>query len=111
MEWSRDAIFRFVFAECAAWQEGFWPGGQHDEAAFAQAITADVCEDARTGLTGAERRRMLSRAVAAYMQRFAQPAGHLWPCGCLVNDADAHRKGCPVYPEGRPAGGVPTRES
>lgn len=27
---------------------------------------------------------------------------HLWPCGCLVNDADAHRKGCPVYPEGKP---------
>jgi len=26
---------------------------------------------------------------------------HLWPCGCLRNDADAHRVGCPLYPEGR----------
>jgi hypothetical protein len=26
---------------------------------------------------------------------------HLWPCGCLINDGDAHRVGCPEYPEGR----------
>jgi hypothetical protein len=26
---------------------------------------------------------------------------HLWPCGCLVNDGDAHRVGCPEYPEGQ----------
>jgi hypothetical protein len=27
----------------------------------------------------------------------------LWECGCLINDGDAHRVGCPVYPEGRAA--------
>lgn len=26
--------------------------------------------------------------------------GHLWPCGCLRNDAGAHRVGCPDHPEG-----------
>lgn len=26
--------------------------------------------------------------------------GHLWPCGRLINDAGAHRVGCPDYPEG-----------
>ena len=25
---------------------------------------------------------------------------HLWPCGCLINDAGAHRVGCPDHPEG-----------
>lgn len=25
----------------------------------------------------------------------------LWLCGCLVNDAGAHRVGCPDFPEGR----------
>jgi hypothetical protein len=25
---------------------------------------------------------------------------HLWPCGCLRNDAGAHRAGCPDHPEG-----------
>lgn len=25
---------------------------------------------------------------------------HLWPCGCLRNDAGAHRVGCPDHPEG-----------
>ena len=25
---------------------------------------------------------------------------HLWSCGCLINDAGAHRVGCPDYPEG-----------
>ncbi len=25
---------------------------------------------------------------------------HLWPCGCLINSAGAHRVGCPDYPEG-----------
>jgi hypothetical protein len=25
---------------------------------------------------------------------------HLWPCGCLKNDAGAHRVGCPDHPEG-----------
>ena len=30
---------------------------------------------------------------------FDVPAGQM-PCGCL-NDADAHRVGCPLYPEGR----------
>jgi hypothetical protein len=24
----------------------------------------------------------------------------LWPCGCLRNDAGAHRVGCPDHPEG-----------
>lgn len=22
---------------------------------------------------------------------------HLWPCGCIKNDAGAHRGACPVY--------------
>jgi hypothetical protein len=22
---------------------------------------------------------------------------HLWPCGCLINDAGAHRGDCPEY--------------
>ena len=25
---------------------------------------------------------------------------HLWPCGCLRNEAGAHRGGCPGYPNG-----------
>lgn len=25
---------------------------------------------------------------------------HLWPCGCLINEAGAHRVGCPDHPEG-----------
>lgn len=25
---------------------------------------------------------------------------HLWSCGCLRNDAGAHRVGCPDHPEG-----------
>lgn len=29
----------------------------------------------------------------------ARPS-HLWPCGCLKNDAGAHRAGCPDHPEG-----------
>ena len=34
--------------------------------------------------------------------QFTDPApAHLWPCGCLRNDAGAHRVGCPDYPEGR----------
>jgi hypothetical protein len=28
-----------------------------------------------------------------------QPS-HLWPCGCLKNEAGAHRVGCPDHPEG-----------
>lgn len=30
-----------------------------------------------------------------------QAVSHLWPCGCLRNDGDAHRVGCPEYPEGK----------
>lgn len=30
----------------------------------------------------------------------AEPPSHLWACGCLVNDGDAHRVGCPDHPEG-----------
>jgi hypothetical protein len=33
------------------------------------------------------------------MNAHALPA-HLWPCGCLRNDAGAHRVGCPDHPEG-----------
>ncbi len=29
-------------------------------------------------------------------------ADHLAACGCLINRADAHRVGCPEFPEGRP---------
>lgn len=29
---------------------------------------------------------------------------HLWLCGCLVNEAGAHRKGCPDFPEGQMSG-------
>ena len=29
-----------------------------------------------------------------------QTPAHLWPCGCLRNDAGAHRVSCPDHPEG-----------
>ena len=29
-----------------------------------------------------------------------QTPARLWPCGCLINDAGAHRVGCPDHPEG-----------
>jgi hypothetical protein len=36
-------------------------------------------------------------------ERAERRASWLWECGCLINDGDAHRVGCPVYPEGRAA--------
>jgi len=33
--------------------------------------------------------------------RAGNQPGHLWLCGCLINDAGAHRVGCPEYPQGR----------
>lgn len=33
--------------------------------------------------------------------RGVQAMGNTWICGCLRNEADAHRVGCPEYPEGR----------
>ena len=26
---------------------------------------------------------------------------HQWPCGCLINEGDAHRVGCPEHPKGQ----------
>jgi hypothetical protein len=39
-----------------------------------------------------------TRCAKCQVER-AQPA-HLWPCGCLRNDAGAHRVGCPEHPKG-----------
>ena len=36
----------------------------------------------------------------AYAAIVGRPPSHLWPCGCLRNDAGAHRVGCPDHPEG-----------
>lgn len=33
-------------------------------------------------------------------QRAKRTPTHLWTCGCLCNDAGAHRVGCPDHPEG-----------
>jgi hypothetical protein len=37
--------------------------------------------------------------VEHHIITLSDPA-HLQSCGCLVNDAGAHRKGCPDHPEG-----------
>lgn len=39
-------------------------------------------------------------AIARGKQQTAEDS-HLWPCGCLINRADAHRVGCPDHPEGK----------
>ena len=38
--------------------------------------------------------------VAAISQWMLGRPSHLWLCGCLINDAGAHRVGCPDHPEG-----------
>lgn len=38
--------------------------------------------------------------VQSYSDAVVVLAGHLWTCGCLINDAGAHRVGCPDHPEG-----------
>lgn len=35
-----------------------------------------------------------------YKQLLAKQQTETWTCGCLVNNADAHRVGCPDHPEG-----------
>jgi len=61
----------------------------------------------------AEKRLVEAKArLAKLVVIFSEPEGstvqaeddrpsHLWPCGCLINDGDAHRVGCPEYPQGR----------
>lgn len=44
-------------------------------------------------------RRLHQMALAAAIAMGARPS-HLLPCGCLPNDAGAHRVGCPDHPEG-----------
>jgi hypothetical protein len=39
-----------------------------------------------------------------HVRELSEPADHLWPCGCLPNEMDAHRGGCPLYPWGREDG-------
>ena len=36
-----------------------------------------------------------------------EPESHPWPCGCLINDAGAHRVGCPDHTRGRTGISVP----
>lgn len=57
-----------------------------------------------TGITATAEGQSSQIAVKAAVlrdlqKRVATPA-HLWPCGCLINDAGAHRAGCPDHPEG-----------
>lgn len=47
--------------------------------------------------------RVTDDAIAAAIKTLQDraPLGpDLWPCGCLPNDAGAHRVGCPDYPGG-----------
>jgi hypothetical protein len=57
------------------------------------AMSARAWRGRRTGQWSAE----LKAAKRAARSR--RPS-HLWPCGCLKNDAGAHRVGCPDHPEG-----------
>jgi hypothetical protein len=45
-------------------------------------------------------RRALVAAAGGREDPAKAPRSYLWPCGCLVNDAGAHRVGCPEHPEG-----------
>jgi len=36
----------------------------------------------------------------ADLRQCSEHTCHLWPCGCLPNEAGAHRVGCPDHPEG-----------
>jgi hypothetical protein len=38
--------------------------------------------------------------VQGYSDAVVVLPDHLWACGCLINDAGAHRVGCPDHPEG-----------
>ena len=38
--------------------------------------------------------------IDQYRRNLAEVRSHLWLCGCLPNDAGAHRVGCPDHPEG-----------
>lgn len=42
----------------------------------------------------------LIAAGLQYLRERAPLGADLWPCGCLPNDAGAHRVGCPDYPGG-----------
>ena len=60
----------------------------------AEAHERDIADVLATPVASTARREEILR-------RFAPPQPSLWPCGCLRNDAGAHRVGCPDYPEGR----------
>lgn len=49
-----------------------------------------------------ERRRELAAVLLAGLDGAPPaPVTGYQPCGCLTNDADAHRVGCPTHPEGK----------
>ena len=58
-----------------------------------------ACVTSQVGLLNSLRARGLLMPVGVPMS--AGHRSHLWLCGCLINDADAHRVGCPEYPERR----------
>jgi hypothetical protein len=45
-------------------------------------------------------RRALAETSGVRAEPDKAPRSYLWPCGCLINNAGAHRVDCPEHPEG-----------
>lgn len=63
----------------------------------------DLLDRALPALRRAERAvaRIVDKRMREELERDPEPPPtHLWPCGCLINEAGAHRVGCPEHPEG-----------